>query len=65
MGRVITPQDTPFTLAQDLLGDGRMVHELVIDHWHGSGPLPVGRTARIKGERPGPPARYVNELRTK
>ena len=60
MGIVIRPTDTPFTLAQELLGDGRMTHELVIDHWHGSGPLPVGHTARIKGERLGPPAQHVN-----
>lgn len=53
----IQPQDTPQALAQRLLGDARMVHELVIPGWNGSGPLPVGKLAYVRSEQQGPPAK--------
>lgn len=58
MARVITAQDTPESLAMDLLGDGRLTHLLQIPGWKG-GSLPVGQVVTIPGERPGPPARYA------
>lgn len=59
MARQITHNDTPFSLAQELLGDGRLVHELVIPHWKPGTPLPVGEYAYIQSERPGPPAQWA------
>ena len=57
MGIKIEPNHTPEQLAQILLGDTRLTHDLNIPGWDGQGPLPVGRMAYIKGEPLGPPAR--------
>lgn len=59
MGKEITHNDTPFTLAQELLGDGRLAHQLVIPHWKPGQPLPIGGYAFVPGEQPGPPAQWA------
>lgn len=60
MGKQISPDDTPFTIAQQLLGDGNMTTELMIPGWDGDpAHLPVGKMAYVKGERMGPPAKWV------
>ena len=62
MSRKIEKSDTPFSLAQSLLGDGRLTHELNIPNWTGGdAPLPIGQMAYIKGEKMGPPARQVTK----
>lgn len=48
--------DTAPILAQKMLGDARLVHELFIPGWTG-GPLPVGQHAYLKDEKHGPPSR--------
>ena len=59
MGKQIEAEDTPFTLAQSLMGDGTMVRELMVPGWDGDpNHLPVGKMAYIKGEKMGPPARW-------
>ena len=57
MAVTIQPQDTPETLAQRLLGDARMTHELLIPGWDRKSALPVGQKAYLKGERQGPPSK--------
>jgi hypothetical protein len=59
----ISADDTPFSLAQRLLGDGRLTHELFIPHWDGKGKLPVGGRAFVKGEPVGPPAKNWTRTR--
>lgn len=60
----IRPDDTPFSLAQRILGDGRLVHDLQIPHWDGKGPLPVDSYAYLINEAPGPPARNWTKPRS-
>ncbi|MFI4977525.1 MAG: hypothetical protein ACHQC8_02435 [Solirubrobacterales bacterium] len=60
MGKQISEGDTPFTLAQSLLGDGNMAQELMIPGWDGDPHhLPVGSMAYVKGEKMGPPAKWT------
>lgn len=59
MARKIAPTDTPQTLARAMLGDGRLHSELEIPGWSPGRPLPVGATAFIRGEKAGPPARWL------
>lgn len=64
MGVQVQHGDTPFSLAQQLLGDGRATDQLVIDGWNGNpDQLPVGAHCRTKFEKPGPPARWAADPR--
>ena len=53
----VEANDTPEMVAQKLLGDARLTHEIEVMGWGGKGPLPVGAMAYIKGERIGPPSK--------
>lgn len=63
MATRIEPSDTPEKLAQRLLGDARMAHELVIPGWNGKDALPIGKMAYLKSERMGPPTRNWTKVR--
>jgi hypothetical protein len=59
VSRRITPSDTPFNLARDMLGNGQLQNELVIPGWSVGAPLPVGAMAYVRGESDGPAAPYM------
>lgn len=57
MALKIKPEHTLESLAQEMLGDSRLGHELMIPGWRPGQPLPVGRMAYLRGEPLGPPSR--------
>jgi hypothetical protein len=55
--------DDLFKVAQELLGDGTLAHQVDIPGWDQKGPLPVGQKAYIKGEQHGPPIAWAGRPR--
>lgn len=53
----IRPDHSPESLAQEMVGDSRLTHELVIHGWRPGQALPVGAQAYLRGEPVGPPSR--------
>ncbi len=57
MAVTIREGHTPELLAQEMLGDSRLIHELVIPGWRAGQALPIGQKAYLRGEPVGPPSR--------
>lgn len=55
--------DTLASLAYRMLGDARLVHEIMIPGHSGDGPLPVGKQAFLRDEKMGPPTRNWTQPR--
>lgn len=63
MAHVVQAGDTPEVVAQRLLGDSRLVHELRIPGWNGEGQLPPGSLVYLSTEKLGPPTRNWTQPR--
>jgi hypothetical protein len=61
MGRPLRAGETLEDVAQDLLGDRRLTHQLQVPGWDGRSEVEPGTMILLESEVPGPPAKQVKD----